>query len=204
MVHTCIPEKVKGKKIKWNNIKKRIIKKESVKIKRTTTTIQIASILFNSIWFFGVYFVKQRTVCFFWHPKVGFQNKRLFSTTSESWFLFESWMIYFKMRADSKQDGIKCEHVISPRPVFAVDKWEHDYIYTSASASQIWSWGGGGGRFGKLCISLEKSWLHACKVMCSNTNIHFIVLIFSLLAWESANKDCCCCWCWKVNLPHTV
>ena len=145
MVHTCIPEKVKGKKIKWNKIKKRIIKKESVKIKRTTTTIQIASILFNSIWFFGVYFVKQRTVCFFWHPKVGFQNKRLFSTTSESWFLFESWMIYFKMRADSKRDGIKCEHVISPRPVFAVDKWEHDYVYTSASASQIWSWGEGEG-----------------------------------------------------------
>ena len=51
-------------------------------------------------------------------------------------------MIYLKMRADSKQDGIKHEQVISPRPVFAVDKGEHDYVHVSASASQTLSWSG--------------------------------------------------------------
>ena len=49
-------------------------------------------------------------------------------------------MIYLKMHADSKRDGIK--QVISPRPVFAGDKGEHDYVHVSASASQIWSWRG--------------------------------------------------------------
>ena len=41
--------------------------------------------------------------------------------------------------------------------VFAVDKGAHDYVDVSASEGQMWS--GGGGRFEKLCVPLEKSWL---------------------------------------------
>ena len=67
-------------------------------------------------------------------------------------------MINLKIRADSKQDGISREHVISPRPVFAVDKGEHDYVNVSASAGQIWSWGRVG-REGDLknCANLWKN-----------------------------------------------
>ena len=80
-------------------------------------------------------------------------------------------MIYLKIRADSKQDGIKREHVISPRPVFAVDKgviryiyiyiYIYYYAYVSASASQIWGWGGGREGDLKNCAYLWKNPGHA-------------------------------------------
>ena len=141
---------------------------------------------------------------FFWHLKVGFQNKRLFSATSESRFSFEPSMIhvYLKMRADSRRDGIKREHVIFTQACLHSRQrraWLHLCECFCQSNLVL-----GGKEDLKNCAYLWKNPGHAspCKVTCRNTNIHFIVLIFSLLAWVNANKDSRCCWCWKVNLPH--
>ena len=49
------------------------------------------------------------------------------------------------MHSDSKQDGIKREHVIFTQACLRSRQRSAIYVYVSASAGQIWSWGGWGG-----------------------------------------------------------
>ena len=65
------------------------------------------------------------------------------------------------MRSDSKRDGIKREQVIFTQACLHSRQRRTDYVCVSASAGQIWSWGGGGrrGRFEKMYVPLENSWL---------------------------------------------
>ena len=71
-------------------------------------------------------------------------------------------MIYLKIRADSKEDGIKREHVIFTQACLRSRQrgnmiYRYDYVYVSASASQIWSWGGGREGDFKNCAYLWKN-----------------------------------------------
>ena len=140
-----------------------------LKLKQQRRQSQIASIAFLILWSI---FRKIPDCLFFWHPKVAFQNKRLFSATSESRFSFESWIVYLKMRADSKRDGIKREHVIFTQ---ACLRSRQRMITSSRSNLELWG-EGGGGRFEKLCVPLVKSLLSPCPRYYNVSQCKIIIL----------------------------
>ena len=104
-------------------------------------------------------------------PEDRFSKKQtLFSHIRKLVFIW-ILMIYFKMHADSKEGGIKCEHVIFTQACL------HSTITSMRVLLPVkFGVGGGGGGKGiwKLCVPLEKSWLHPYMVLYSSPVNTFI------------------------------
>ena len=102
------------------------------------------------------------------------------------------FLIYLKLRSDSKRDGKKREHVIFNQACLRSRQRRANYVYVSASAGQIRSWGGGGGEGGRGRGRFEKNVRSSGKILAtplispsaicvSAVNI----CIWSFLAWFS-------------------
>ena len=111
---------------------------------------------------------------FFPHLKISFPKNRLFSPTSESWFSYESWWYTLRCTQIARRMVWNVHILFSLRPVFTAQLRQCECF----CRSDLELAGRGGGRGGrgiwKLCVPLEKSWLHPYIVLYSSPVNTFI------------------------------